>query len=115
MLARLHVIISSENENDENHIKQLLMNMNDNFSISPSRPYALLKNHNEFFITFHVYMISETIQNSMEPNLCVTLVKTTNNYWVHRCTSWAYSIYPVTRPKMTSFSIPIQEKIKHRL
>ncbi len=54
MLARLHVIISSKNENDENHIKQLLMNMNDNFSISPSRPYALLKNHNEFFITFQI-------------------------------------------------------------
>lgn len=54
MLARLHVVISSEKEEDYQIIKQELLRINQNFSISPSRPYPLKKDHSEFFITFQI-------------------------------------------------------------
>jgi len=54
MFARLHVVISSENEKDEQIVKKELLNINPSFSISPSRPYPLKKDHNEFYITFQI-------------------------------------------------------------
>lgn len=51
MLARLHVIISSENEKDYELIKNLLLDINPHFGISPSREYANLKGHSEFYVT----------------------------------------------------------------
>lgn len=54
MFARLHVVISSEKVEDENDVKQSLMNINHQFSISPSRPYPLKKDHSEFYITFQI-------------------------------------------------------------
>ena len=40
MLAKLHVIISSEDEKDYELIKDELLKINHHFSISPSREYA---------------------------------------------------------------------------
>ena len=40
MLARLYVIIESEDIKDYQMIKDLLLQINPNFSISPSREYA---------------------------------------------------------------------------
>jgi len=54
MLARLHVIFSSEEDKDYEMLKQELFNMNSNFCISPYREYAGLKNHSEFYITFQI-------------------------------------------------------------
>lgn len=70
MLARLHIIISSENEKDEIDIRQSLIKINPYFSISPSRPYSLLKGHNEFFITFQIN------ENEIQP-----LLNQLNNDW----------------------------------
>lgn len=54
MLARLHVIISSEKENDIDQVKMTLLKINPSFSISPARPYAMIKDHSEVFITFDI-------------------------------------------------------------
>lgn len=51
MLARLHVIISSEDDKDYQTIKDLLLQMNPHFSISPNREYVGMKDHSEFYIT----------------------------------------------------------------
>lgn len=51
MLARLHVIISSEEDKDYQTIKDLLLKIRPDFSISYFREYAGLKNHSEFFVT----------------------------------------------------------------
>lgn len=51
MLARLHVVISSELEDDFEMIKQLLLEIYPNFSISASREYPYLNNHSDFYIT----------------------------------------------------------------
>lgn len=51
MLARLHIIISSEDEKDYELIKNLLLDINPDFCISPPREYAGLKGHSEFYIT----------------------------------------------------------------
>ena len=51
MFARLHVIVSSEDDKEIQMIKDLLLDINPNFSISPSRVYAGLKDHSEFYIT----------------------------------------------------------------
>lgn len=51
MLARLHVILSSEKESDYQSVKQQLLDINPHFSISPFHEYAALKNHSEFYIT----------------------------------------------------------------
>lgn len=51
MFARLHVIVSSEDDKEIQMIKDLLLDINPNFSISPSREYAGLKDHSEFYIT----------------------------------------------------------------
>ena len=41
MLARLYVIIESEDIKDYQMIKDLLLQINPNFSISPSREYEI--------------------------------------------------------------------------
>ena len=51
MLARLHVIIASEADKDIEMIKQLLLNIDPEFSISPARQYQGLKDHSEFYCT----------------------------------------------------------------
>ena len=48
MLARLHVIVSSEIDKDINTVKQILLQINPEFSISPARDYQGLKEHSEF-------------------------------------------------------------------
>lgn len=55
MFARLHVIISSEEEKDYETVKQECLSINHDFSISPARPYPLQKGHSEFYITFHIH------------------------------------------------------------
>lgn len=54
MLARLHVIIASENELEINRIKELLLTINPNFSISPARSYPGIKDHSELYCTFNI-------------------------------------------------------------
>lgn len=51
MLARIHVIISSEEEKSQEFITQLLLKIHSNFSISPFHEYAGLKDHSECYIT----------------------------------------------------------------
>lgn len=51
MFLRLHVIISSEKSEDEKLIKDLLYQIKPNLSISPTREYAGLKDHSEFYAT----------------------------------------------------------------
>lgn len=51
MLARLYVVINSEVQSDYQLIKDMLLQMNPSFSISPSREYAGKKDCSEFFIT----------------------------------------------------------------
>ena len=51
MLATLHVIISSEDENDYQMIKNILLDLKPNFSISFAREFAGLKGHSEFYAT----------------------------------------------------------------
>ncbi len=70
MLARLHVIISSEKDNDINKVKEALIKINPLFSISPARPYAMIKDHSELFITFNIE------QNQIQP-----LLDQLNNDW----------------------------------
>lgn len=43
MFARLHVIVSSEDDKEIQMIKRLIIRYQSNFSISPSREYAGLK------------------------------------------------------------------------
>ena len=54
MLARLHVVISSENPKDYETVKESLLQINPHFSISPYREYAGMKDHSEFFVTFDI-------------------------------------------------------------
>lgn len=70
MLARLHVIISSEKEDDYQEVKEALLQINPHFSISLSRPYAPIKDHSEFFITFDI-----------EKNEVQSLLDQLNNDW----------------------------------
>lgn len=51
MLARLHIIISSEYEQDYQNVKNELLKINNDFSISTSRPYAGIRDHSEFYLT----------------------------------------------------------------
>lgn len=51
MLARLHVIISSEDEKDYQRVNEELLEIYPQFSVSLSREYAGLKGHSEFYIT----------------------------------------------------------------
>lgn len=51
MLARLHVVISSEQDKDYQQVKEKLLDINPDFSISPNRPYQSIKDHSEFYIT----------------------------------------------------------------
>lgn len=51
MLARLHVIIASEAQQDYETIKNELIKINPHFSISMPRPYAGIRDHSEFYIT----------------------------------------------------------------
>ena len=51
MLARLHVIISSEENSQVDQIKEKLKQINPKFSISPVRSYPGLKDHSEFYAT----------------------------------------------------------------
>lgn len=51
MLARLHIIISSEEEKAYQDVKDLLLQINPKLSVSPSREYAGVKDHSEFFAT----------------------------------------------------------------
>lgn len=51
MLSRLQVVISSEEDKDYQTVKELLLKINPNLSISPCREYAGLKGHSEFFVT----------------------------------------------------------------
>lgn len=70
MLARLHVIISSEKDTDYQKVKEELLNINPQFSISPSREYAGLKGHSEFYITCDLH------ENEVQP-----LLDQLNNDW----------------------------------
>ena len=49
MLARLHVIISSEENSQVDQIKEKLKQINPKFSISPVRSYPGLKDHSELY------------------------------------------------------------------
>lgn len=51
MLARLYVIIASEKQEDYQKIKDLLLQIKPDFSISPYREYAGKKGCSEFFVT----------------------------------------------------------------
>lgn len=55
MLARLHVIVSSEIDKDINTVKQILLQINPKFSISPARDYQGLKGYSEFYCTFKIH------------------------------------------------------------
>lgn len=55
MLARLHVIVSSGIDKDINTVKQILSQINPEFSISPARDYQGLKGHSEFYCTFKIH------------------------------------------------------------
>lgn len=70
MFVRLHVIISSENEQDEKTIKDLLYQIKPEFSISPARKYAGLKDHSEFYATCDI-----------EPSEVQPLLDYLNNDW----------------------------------
>lgn len=54
MLARLHVVIASEDERQIKHVCDLLKTIDSRFSISPSRPYQGLKDHSEVFCTLNI-------------------------------------------------------------
>ncbi|MFQ8707241.1 MAG: hypothetical protein ACLR9T_14390 [Thomasclavelia sp.] len=54
MLARLHVIISSEENSQVDQIKEKLKQINPKFSISPVRSYPGLKDHSEFYCTLEI-------------------------------------------------------------
>ena len=71
MLARLYVIIESEDIKDYQMIKDLLLQINPNFSISPSREYAGKKDCSEFFVTANldvteVPLLLERLNNDWE-------------------------------------------------
>lgn len=51
MLARLYVVISSEELEDYEMIKNRLLEINPNLSISPSREYSGKKDCSDFFVT----------------------------------------------------------------
>ena len=70
MLARLHVIISSEKDSDYKLIKDLLLKINPQFSISPSREYAGIQGHSEFYITC-----------DLQPDEVQPLLNQLNNDW----------------------------------
>lgn len=54
MLARLHVIISSEENSQVDQIKEKLKQINPKFSISPVRSYPGLKDHSELYCTLEI-------------------------------------------------------------
>ena len=70
MLARLHVIVSSEKDRDIKIVKQMLLQINSKFSISPAREYHGLKEHSEFYCTFKI-----------NENEIQTLLDKLNNDW----------------------------------
>lgn len=55
MLARLHVIVSSEKDEDIETVKQRLLQIDSEFSISAAREYQGLKGHSEFYCTFKIH------------------------------------------------------------
>ncbi|MFQ9564317.1 MAG: hypothetical protein ACLR0A_19135 [Faecalibacillus intestinalis] len=70
MLARLHVIISSEENSQVDQIKEKLKQINPKFSISPVRSYPGLKDHSELYCTLEI-----------EKNDVETLLAKLNNDW----------------------------------
>ena len=70
MLARLHVIISSEEDIQVEQVKEKLKQINSKFSISPIRNYQGLKNHSEFYCTLEI-----------EKNDVLALLTQLNNDW----------------------------------
>lgn len=56
MLAKLHIVISSEDEKDYEIVKDAFLKINPHFSISPCREYAGLKDHSEFYIVCDIEM-----------------------------------------------------------
>ena len=70
MLARLHVIISSEENSQVDQIKEKLKQINSEFSISPVRSYSGLKDHSELYCTLEI-----------EKNDVETLLDKLNNDW----------------------------------
>ncbi|MCD7892399.1 MAG: hypothetical protein LUG60_01735 [Erysipelotrichaceae bacterium] len=52
MFGKLHVVISSNQEEDYEMIKDLLYKINNNFSISPMR--SLSKDSCDFYVTCHM-------------------------------------------------------------
>lgn len=54
MLARLHIIISSEIDKDIEIIKKQLLDISSKFSISPVREYQGLKGHSELYCTIDI-------------------------------------------------------------
>lgn len=51
MLARIHIIIDSENNDDYLTVKEELNKLYPHFSISPARPYHGKAHSSEFFVT----------------------------------------------------------------
>ncbi|MFQ6793391.1 hypothetical protein [Thomasclavelia sp.] len=51
MLARLHVVISSEADQAYLQVKEKLLMINPDLSISPNGPYQPMKDHSEFYAT----------------------------------------------------------------
>lgn len=64
MLARIHIIISSESDNDYKIIVKELLEINPEFSISPSRLYPGLKDHSDFYVTCQIKQ--EHVQNLLD-------------------------------------------------
>lgn len=70
MLARLYVIISSEDQKDYQTVKNMLLQIEPGLSISPYREYAGKKDCSEFFVT------ADLEEKQIEP-----LLNQLNNDW----------------------------------
>ncbi len=70
MLARLHVIISSEKQEDCELIRNLLLKIHPSFSISPFNPAPQFKDHSECYATCQLN------ENEVQP-----LLDQLNNDW----------------------------------
>ena len=83
MFARLHVVLSSEKEEDIQEVKHKLLAINKDFSMSPSRDYSLLKDHSEFYVTFEA-----------EENDIQSLLNQLNNDWdgeIDSCSCYVFN------------------------
>jgi hypothetical protein len=69
VLATLHVVFSSEDQQDYDVLKHELKQIYPQISVSPFRPYHL-KDHSEFYATMHI-----------EKEKVPALLKQLNNDW----------------------------------